>query len=72
MDRSLLHQPIADLPVSSSFRDECLRLGFHTLKEITDAGWHNLLQRKDFSYLWLDELVQVLQQDELLHLLGKP
>ncbi|SEN95951.1 hypothetical protein SAMN05216436_12663 [bacterium A37T11] len=71
METAILYQPIADLPVSKSFNDESRRLGFFTLKEITDAGWHQLLKMEGFSYWWLNELVTLLERHKLIHMLGK-
>lgn len=61
--------PIAELPVSETFKQKSSELGFSTLRQATDLGWGKLCRLEGFCYSWFDELVVLLKQRGLLGLL---
>ena len=68
----ILDIPIEKLEVSTFFKEVSERLGFETLRPMTDAGWGKLLQMEGFDYEWFNELVRVLKKAGILKLLEKP
>jgi|GEM_PF-4144383 len=61
----VLKTPIADLPVSTAFRDACQTMGLSTLEEIISIPVSELLRKEDFNYKWFSELLEILKQYRL-------
>ena len=64
-----LNTPINRLGVSDQFSDQSVRMGFKTIGEIISASLETILKMDGFTYHWLTELSEVLNQEGLLHLL---
>lgn len=65
----LLEKPLGKPDFSDAFLARSAAMGFRTLGDILAVSPQVLVARKDFSYLWLEELTSVLKQRKLLHLL---
>ena len=71
-DNKLLDIPVEELEVSDYFKEVSEKMGFKTLRPMTDAGWGKLLKMKGFNYEWFDELVHLLDKAGILQLLQRP
>ena len=63
---TLLHIHIADLNMSEAFVERSGRLGLATLADIMAADFRLLKKKRDFSYMWYADLLNMLKQRELL------
>lgn len=69
------YHPILDSPLSEllGVTEEFIRvsgkLGFGSIRQMTDRGWGNLMGMRGFNYGWFNELVRYLDRHGLLGLL---
>lgn len=68
-DHTILHQPIDSLDVSENFRQEFLRAGFLTIKDVLAFDADTLVTEKKFSYHTITELIELLNSKGLSRLL---
>ena len=64
----LARQP-EELGLSPDFCKKCREMGFRTLSDILALPANELRERKGFNYLWLEELISLLDKHNILHLL---
>jgi len=63
----LIRQPLTELALTESF---CLRsklMGFGTIRDIIDTPVETILEKEDFSYSWLNELVRLMRANNMLY-----
>jgi hypothetical protein len=65
----LLSIPIRNLDMSKAFKRRCVLMGFLTIKEITATPPAELFNNKHFDCNWFGDLITLLSQNDLLHLL---
>ncbi|MFW0717799.1 hypothetical protein [Pedobacter sp. N23S346] len=66
----LLNLPIAELPLTESFKLRSKLMGFFTLNDILIADQKALHINNDYSERWYFEFIDFLQRKELIYLLG--
>ncbi|MFD0795469.1 hypothetical protein ACFQZX_17740 [Mucilaginibacter litoreus] len=69
--QEILSMPVCQLGASSGFVKKTQAMGFETLRQVTAKGWGALQQHEQFDYLWFNELVRLLEDCRLLHMLEK-
>jgi hypothetical protein len=57
---------ISELPVTPDFIRRAKMLGLETLSDILDADFPLLKRKRDFSYLWYADLLNLLKELDLL------
>ena len=57
---------ISSIRLDSAFVKRAKRLGLETLGDVLDIKLPALRKKKDFSYVWYAELVQLLEEQGLL------
>jgi hypothetical protein len=67
--RELLYAPITRLEFSEEFCRQGKIMGLDTLADILSCTPGELVNKKGFSYSWLEELTAFLNERGLLHLL---
>ncbi|MES2458873.1 MAG: hypothetical protein V4594_25205 [Bacteroidota bacterium] len=67
----VLGLPLKELNIGEKFLLPAERMGFKNLQDIIDTPMSEIMEYKHFSYVWLHELMNVLDQHDLLHLLDK-
>lgn len=65
----VLKKQIKELGVSAMFAATCEKMNYPTLEAILGEKPEQIRAKKDFSYTWLGELIDILNKNELLHLL---
>ena len=63
---TLLNQPLSELTLDLGFLRKASLLGLETLGDIMDADFSSLKQRREFSYLWYADLLNLLKDNDLL------
>lgn len=58
--------PISELPVTLDFIRQAKTLGLETLSDILEANLPELKRKKEFSYLWYADLLNLLKELNLL------
>lgn len=68
MDRQdkILQKPIKQLNTSSSFEERCNKMGLLNLAAILTCNQRELQEKAEFSYLWLEELLEILNKYDLM------
>ncbi|MGM9478945.1 hypothetical protein ACS5PU_21160 [Pedobacter sp. GSP4] len=66
----LVNLPIAELPLSESFKLRSKLMGFFTLQDILSADQVDMHTREDYSEHWYFEFVGFLNRKGLLYLLS--
>ena len=69
-DLSILNLPIAELPMTESFKLRSKLMGFFTLQDVLSVDQHTLHELDDYSEHWYYEFVGFLGRKGMLHLLG--
>jgi hypothetical protein len=69
MNKGLLTSPLKLIGLSEKFCNCAKIMGFSTLKSIIDCPTNELINKKGFSYGWLEELTSFLIENKLLALL---
>jgi len=64
--KQILETPFRKLKVSDEFLSHSKNLKFNNLKEVWQVPGNELFKRKDFDYRWLNELLGLLEQHDLL------
>jgi hypothetical protein len=67
----ILGSPVCQLKASPEFIKHAQKMGFETLGDITSVGWGELQRHEKFTYSWFNELVRILEEHHILHLLEK-
>ncbi len=57
---------ISELPVTADFTRRAKLLGLLTLSDILDANFPELKRKKEFSYVWYADLLNLLKKMDLL------
>ena len=57
---------LESLHSDAAFVERARRLGLETIGDVLDVRLPQLRKKKDFSYLWYAELVQLLEEQGLL------
>jgi hypothetical protein len=69
MTSTVLKTPIAELGVTSAFAERCEKMGYETLEGLLREDPETMRSKKEFDYLWLCELIDLLKKNNLLYLL---
>jgi hypothetical protein len=69
--REILCTPLCQIKASPEFKQQAQEMGFETLSHITSVGWGELQRHEKFTYSWFNELVCILEDHQILHLLEK-
>lgn len=64
--KQILETPFKQLEVSEEFLNHSKQLKFNTLKEVWQVPGSELFKRKGFDYRWLNELLALLEEHDLL------
>lgn len=64
--QQFLETPFKQLEVSQEFLYHSKTLKFKNLKEVWQVPGNELFKRKGFDYRWLNELISLLEQHDLL------
>lgn len=65
-DLTILQKPINQIHASEYFENKCGIMGFQNLEEILACNQAILQKKAEFSYLWLEELLSILSEHQLL------
>ena len=63
----ILMSDLKTLPVSENFYLRSKLMGFEKLQDIFDTPVQQMLNRTDFTYSWLGELITLLKSRKLLY-----
>ncbi len=67
--QDFIHLPIADLPLSKSFKQICSKKGFRHLADIIDLGCRQAIGEHGLGNLHFEEFIRYLEDQHLLFLL---
>jgi len=68
-ENEILSTPLAEPAFTKSFSERCRLMGFKTVADIVFTVPAELINKKGFSYSWLNELIAFLGKNQAIHLL---
>lgn len=68
-ENEILSTPVAEPLFSKDFSEGCRLMGFKTVADIVFTVPAELVNKKGFSYSWLNELIAFLDKYQAIHLL---
>jgi len=68
-EQQILNSEISQLALSENFKVQSKKMGFKLVKEICEVPPEVLMGNPGFTYGWLGELADFLNNMQLLHLL---
>jgi len=68
----VLSTSFRELGFNSSFCELGERMGFRTLKDVCSITPKELTNKKEFTYTWLGQLADYMDNKGILHLLQNP
>lgn len=69
LHREILDKRIEVLDFSQDFKTLASLMGFETIADIVFAIPDEIIKKANFSYTWLNELIEFLEKHEAAHLL---
>lgn len=71
MSTAILHEPIDKLPISEELRGFMITNHYTNLGELIKEGTPKLQRTKGFTILCFESLLDILDQNDIMHLLSE-
>jgi len=68
----ILCSSFRELGFDVAFCKLCEKMGLRTLKDVCSISPQELINKKEFTYAWLGQLADYMNNKGILHLLQKP